>query len=180
MTLCQTELLRRSRAAGRIRTADLHLSEVTVLFTTGLHSHRRASYGRLAGRFEISAGEQTKSALRDCDNADSSFDESKPASHPSFANGFHGTCRSRRDSNPHASFHVEVADLFTTTLRCLRSYGWQASRFKETSRGTFEPDSHPSRGCVLPRKARHWSGQPKYPNSSPPEINVAKVLQHFL
>ena len=72
--LYQAELLRRSRAAGRIRTADIHLSEVTVVFTTGLRSRRRANYDRLAGRFE---------------------------------NFF---------------------------------------------RGTIEPDSHPSRGCVLPRK----------------------------
>ena len=46
---------------------------------------------------------------------------------------------------------------------------------QKTSRGTVEPDFHPSRGCVLPRKARHWSGQPKYPNSSPPEINAAQL-----
>jgi hypothetical protein len=36
MMLYQAELLRRLRAAGRIRTADPHLSEVTVVFTTGL------------------------------------------------------------------------------------------------------------------------------------------------
>ena len=56
-----------------------------------------------------------------------------------------------------------------------RSIGRPAGRFEKTSRGTSEPDSHPSRGCVLPRKARHWSGQPKYPNSSPPEINAAQM-----
>src|ERR1700678_4390860 len=56
-----------------------------------------------------------------------------------------------------------------------RSYDRRAGRFEKTSRGTFEPDSHPSRGCVLPRKAKRWSGQPKYPNPSPPEINTARV-----
>ena len=50
---------------------------------------RAATAGKPA---DLIAGERAKSALRGCGNADSSFEEPKPASHPFFADGFHGTC----------------------------------------------------------------------------------------
>ena len=87
---------------GRIRTADLHLSEVTGTFTTGFCPRRRASIGPPADRLDTGLG-NSEIGLHSCSNANSSFEESKPASHPFFGNGFHGTCRSRRESNPLAS-----------------------------------------------------------------------------
>ena len=167
------------RVTGRIRTADPHLSEVTVLFTTGSHSRRRASIGPLADRLERHAGEQAKSV---CTAAATQTLRSKSRNPRRIrSSGTNSTVRAEAGGSRTRLLQVEVSDFFTTSL-CLRrraSYDWQASRIGRTSRGTFEPDSHPSRGCVLPRKVFGRDSR-SIRTLHHLKVIARKVHQHFL
>jgi hypothetical protein len=113
-------------------------------------------------------GNRRNRLLRSCGNANSSFEESKPASHPFLGERIPRYVPPPTGVEP-ACVLVEVTDLFTTSLT------FPPPREGQVVSQIKLPGERPSRTLILREDASClvstlWSRQPKYPNSSPPGI----------